>query len=135
WRRAQVRLRLYRRSGTGLGAGRWSAGHRAVAATALVLVRQAARLPAYRGWLVSRRLPPRSRGMACSAGRCPGRCGAASANLRIAQPAQALVELVLVSSILVVVLFGVFETVWWAYAQNVVTAAVQDGAYRASAQN
>jgi len=51
------------------------------------------------------------------------------------QGAQALVELVLVSSILVVVLFGVFESVWWAYAQNVVTAAVQDGAYRASAQN
>jgi Flp pilus assembly protein TadG len=42
---------------------------------------------------------------------------------------------VLVSSILVVVLFGVFDVVWWAYAQNVVTAAVEDGAYRASAEN
>ena len=46
--------------------------------------------------------------------------------------AQALVEFVLVSSVLVVLLFIVFEGVWWAYAQNVVTAAVQDGAERAS---
>jgi Flp pilus assembly protein TadG len=73
--------------------------------------------------------------VASLARRCPGGFGAASASLRVGKPAQALVELVLVSSILVVVLFGVFETVWWAYAQNVVTAAVQDGAYRASAQN
>jgi len=51
------------------------------------------------------------------------------------QQAQALVELALVSAVMLVVLFAVFEGVWWAYAQNVVTAAVQDGAQRASAQN
>ncbi len=51
------------------------------------------------------------------------------------QRAQALVELALVSAVMLVVLFAVFEGVWWAYAQNVVTAAVQDGAQRASAQN
>jgi Flp pilus assembly protein TadG len=51
------------------------------------------------------------------------------------QRAQALVELALVSAVLLVVVFAVFEGVWWAYAQNVVTAAVQDGAQRASAQN
>src|SRR5712691_13458384 len=54
---------------------------------------------------------------------------------RRAQPAQALVELALVSAVLLVVVFAFFEGVWWAYAQNVVTAAVQDGAQRASAQN
>src|SRR5438105_4633541 len=52
--------------------------------------------------------------------------------IRHGQPAQALVELVLVSSVLLVLLFIVFEGIWWAYAQNVVTAAVQDGAQRAS---
>ena len=46
-----------------------------------------------------------------------------------------MVELALVSAVLLTVLFAVFEGVWWAYAQNVVTAAVQDGAQRASAQN
>jgi Flp pilus assembly protein TadG len=51
------------------------------------------------------------------------------------QQAQALVELALVSAVMLVILFAVFEGVWWAYAQNVVTAAVQDGAQRASAQN
>jgi Flp pilus assembly protein TadG len=54
---------------------------------------------------------------------------------RSRQSAQALVELVLVSGVMLVVLFAVFEGVWWAYAQNVVTAAVQDGAQRASAQD
>jgi Flp pilus assembly protein TadG len=54
---------------------------------------------------------------------------------RSRQPAQALVELVLVSGVMLVVLFAFFEGVWWAYAQNVVTAAVQDGAQRASAQD
>ena len=53
---------------------------------------------------------------------------------RSPQRAQALVELVLVSAVLLVMLFAVFEGVWWAYAQNVVAAAVQDGAQRASAQ-
>jgi Flp pilus assembly protein TadG len=42
---------------------------------------------------------------------------------------------VLVSAVLLVMVFIVFEGVWWAYAQNVVTAAVQDGAQRASTQN
>jgi hypothetical protein len=55
--------------------------------------------------------------------------------LRERQQAQALVELALVSAVMLVFLFAVFEGVWWAYAQNVVTAAVQDGAQRASAQN
>jgi hypothetical protein len=60
---------------------------------------------------------------------------AAAARMRMRQPAQALVELVLVSGVLLVLLFGVFEAAWWAYAQNVVTAAVQDGAQRASAED
>jgi len=55
--------------------------------------------------------------------------------LRERRQGQALVELALVSAVMLVVLFAVFEGVWWAYAQNVVTAAVQDGAQRASAQN
>jgi Flp pilus assembly protein TadG len=54
---------------------------------------------------------------------------------RSRQAAQTLVELALVSAILLMVIFAVFEGVWWAYAQNVVTAAVQDGAQRASAEN
>jgi Flp pilus assembly protein TadG len=54
---------------------------------------------------------------------------------RSSQPAQALAELALVSAVLLVVVFAVFEGVWWAYAQNVVTMAVQDGAQRASAVN
>ena len=60
---------------------------------------------------------------------------AAARFTRSPQPAQALVELALVSAVLLVIVFAVFEGVWWAYAQNVVTAAVQDGAQRASAQN
>ena len=63
------------------------------------------------------------------------RSATAAALARSPQRAQALVELVLVSTVLLVVVFAVFEGVWWAYAQNVVTAAVQDGAQRASAQN
>ena len=51
------------------------------------------------------------------------------------QRAQALVELVVASSVLLVLVFIVFEGVWWAYAQNVVTVAVQDGAERASRLN
>jgi hypothetical protein len=49
--------------------------------------------------------------------------------------AQAIVELALVSSVMLIMLFAAFQGVWWAYAQNVVTAAVQDGAQRASAQD
>src|SRR5712692_2486938 len=56
-------------------------------------------------------------------------------SVRSPQHGQALVEFALVSAVMLTVLFAVFEGVWWAYAQNVVTAAVQDGAQRASAQN
>jgi Flp pilus assembly protein TadG len=59
----------------------------------------------------------------------------AAGRARSRQRAQALVELALVSAVMLTLLFAVFEGVWWAYAQNVVTAAVQDGAQRASAQN
>jgi Flp pilus assembly protein TadG len=51
------------------------------------------------------------------------------------QRGQATVELALASAVLLVVIFAVFQAVWWAYAQNVVTAAVQDGAQRASAMD
>src|SRR5438067_1183177 len=53
----------------------------------------------------------------------------------VRQRAQALIELVLVSPILLMLLFAVFQGVWWAYAQTVVTAAVQDGAERASTRD
>jgi Flp pilus assembly protein TadG len=51
------------------------------------------------------------------------------------RPAQALVELALVSAALLLLLFAIFQGIWWAYAQNVVTAAVQDGAQRASTRD
>ena len=60
---------------------------------------------------------------------------AATRLARSPQRAQALAELVLASGVLLVLVFAVFQGVWWAYAQNVVTAAVQDGVQRASAQN
>ena len=42
--------------------------------------------------------------------------------LRERRQAQALVELALVSAVMLIVLFAVFEGVWWAYAQPTANA-------------
>jgi TadE-like protein len=58
---------------------------------------------------------------------------AARVDIRGRQRAQGVVEAAL-AFVLVTVLVGMAVTVaWWAHAQNVVTAAVQDGARAASA--
>jgi len=54
---------------------------------------------------------------------------------RRCQPGYALVELVLATPLLLMVVVATIEFAWWGHAQNVVTAAVQDGARIASAQD